>query len=252
MRLASSSSVISECCTPQEGCSTPRSLARKSGSATEPPSALQGDERLLAVERDRAVEVADRQDDDLEAPVLRAGHFSARRASEAPRRSSWELRVGPQRSRREDPGREAIRVSWVVLTRLSSKQVERLVDIARSVPLGPPRRLAPSARQRRLSDAARQSVVDAYQRGESMAALARLHEVRRETISKVIRDAGVLVRTQRAIDQEQIGEAGELYRKGWSLARLAERFGFDGQTIHTHLKRAGVVMRGPHDWRDLT
>jgi hypothetical protein len=82
-----------------------------------------------------------------------------------------------------------------------------------------------------------------------MAALARIYGVRRETISRIIRDASVQVRAQRAISPEQISEAAGLYRQGLSLARLAERYGFDGQTIHTHLRRAGVVMRGPHDWR---
>ena len=75
--------------------------------------------------------------------------------------------------------------------------------------------------------------------------------MRRETISKIIQDAGVAVRSQRVISPEEIAGAAALYRQGWSLARLAERYGFDGQTIHTHLKRAGVVMRGPHEWRDL-
>jgi hypothetical protein len=84
-----------------------------------------------------------------------------------------------------------------------------------------------------------------------MAALARLHGVRRETISRIIRDARVEVRAQRPISQGQISEAAELYRQGWSLARLAERYGFDGQTLHTYLKRYGVQIRGPHGWRDL-
>ena len=108
----------------------------------------------------------------------------------------------------------------------------------------------PPSRQHRLDAGQRLDVVQAYAGGGSMAALARTYSVRRETISKVIRDAGLQVRQQRAISQRQIDEAAALYREGWSLARLAERYGFDGQTIHTHLKQAGVVMRGPHDWRN--
>jgi hypothetical protein len=84
-----------------------------------------------------------------------------------------------------------------------------------------------------------------------VAALAKSYGVHRETISKVVPDAGVEVRAQRSISQEQIKQAAILYEQGWSLARLAERYGFDGQTIHTHLKRAGVVMRRPHGWRAL-
>lgn len=84
-----------------------------------------------------------------------------------------------------------------------------------------------------------------------MAALARRYDVRRETISKIIRSAGVQARSQRGINPAQVQEAAALYRTGWSLQRLAEHYGFDGQTIHTHLKRSGVQMRGPHDWRSL-
>jgi transposase-like protein len=141
----------------------------------------------------------------------------------------------------------------VVLTRLTSKQLERLVNIARSVPLahyGKPAQAAPR-RQRRLEPAEKAKVIQAYESGDSMASLARLYGVRRETISKVIRDAGIEVRVQRAISQEQTAEAAALYLQGWSLARLAQRFGFDGQTIRTHLVRAGVAMREPHDWRRL-
>jgi lambda repressor-like predicted transcriptional regulator len=83
----------------------------------------------------------------------------------------------------------------------------------------------------------------------SMAALSRKYGVRKDTISKIIRDGGVAVRPQREFSAEQIAEAAELYRQGWSLARLGERYGFDPQTIRTHLVRAGVVMRGAHDWR---
>lgn len=140
----------------------------------------------------------------------------------------------------------------VALRRLTSKQVERLVNVGRAVPIevSEPLELAPvSARQRRLSEVDRTAVLQAYQSGVSMAALARTHGVRRETISKIIRDSGVQARSQRAISREQIGEAAALYRAGWSLARLGERYGFDGQTIQTHIKRYGVQMRGPHDWQ---
>lgn len=142
----------------------------------------------------------------------------------------------------------------VALTRLPSKQLEWFVNLSRSVPIvrsGSPPPLH-SRRQRRLDASQRDAVARAYTDGESMATLARAHGVRRETISKIIRDAAVELRPQRGISHEQITEAAGLYRRGWSLARLAERYGFDGQTIHTHLKRAGVVMRGPHDWRGLS
>jgi lambda repressor-like predicted transcriptional regulator len=139
----------------------------------------------------------------------------------------------------------------VALTRLSLKQLERLVNIARAVPLARPTQPAKSrpTRQRRLNLAQKTAVRRAYKAGMSMAALSRKYGVRKDTISKIIRDGGVAVRPQREFSAEQIAEAAELYRQGWSLARLGERYGFDPQTIRTHLVRAGVVMRGAHDWR---
>lgn len=128
----------------------------------------------------------------------------------------------------------------VALTRLPSKQLERLVNlsvsgsIARSAPPTLPR----PQRQHRLDVRNRVAVVLAYAGGDSMAALARTNGVRRETISKIIRGAGDQVQLQRAISQEQITEAAALYRQGWSLARLAERYGFNGQTIHPHPSQA--------------
>jgi lambda repressor-like predicted transcriptional regulator len=137
----------------------------------------------------------------------------------------------------------------VVLTRLTSKQLERLVNICRSVPLAD----SPTAldrqkprRPRRLTDAQRVKVRIAYKSGASMASQARRFHVTRETISRVIRGAGLTIREQRNFSPEQIAEAVVLYRQGWSLAQLGERYGFDGQTIRTHLVRDGVVMRGPH------
>ena len=40
-----------------------------------------------------------------------------------------------------------------------------------------------------------------------------------------------------------------LYRNGWSLARLGEKFGVDDMTVRRYLLLAGVVMRSPHERR---
>ena len=142
----------------------------------------------------------------------------------------------------------------MVLTRLTSKQLDWFVNFSRSVPLAQspaPLQQPQPKRQHRLNAEQRQAVVQDYLAGASLAALARSYGVHRETISKILQEAGVATRVQRTISWEQITEAAVLYRQGWSLARLAEHYGFDGQTIRTHLVRSGVVMRGPQDWREL-
>ena len=36
-----------------------------------------------------------------------------------------------------------------------------------------------------------------------------------------------------------------LYRDGWSLAEIAERYGFTKGSVHKYLTRAGVSLRPP-------
>ena len=81
--------------------------------------------------------------------------------------------------------------------------------------------------------------------------LARQYNVRREAISKLLRRSGVTIRKLRTISEAQVDEAVQLYATGLSAARIADRLGFDQATIHNHLKKRGVTMRGPHDWHQL-
>lgn len=37
----------------------------------------------------------------------------------------------------------------------------------------------------------------------------------------------------------------ELYREGWSLAEIADRYGITKGSVHKYLLRAGVTMRPP-------
>ena len=87
----------------------------------------------------------------------------------------------------------------------------------------------------------------AYQAGASMAALARQYRVRRETISSIVRQAGLPVRMPLTISPEQVEIAVRLYDEGWSLERIGQQLKFDNETIRKHLKRCGVVMRSPND-----
>jgi lambda repressor-like predicted transcriptional regulator len=86
----------------------------------------------------------------------------------------------------------------------------------------------------------------AYGSGTTMAALAKDHGVKRETISHLLRRSGIPLRHTRVLDDVGIREASKLYTAGWSLARIGDHLGFDPETIRQHLKRHGVVMRSPH------
>jgi uncharacterized protein YjcR len=46
-----------------------------------------------------------------------------------------------------------------------------------------------------------------------------------------------------------LAEAVRLYGEGWSLQRLAERYGCDPETVRQQLRSSGVQMRKPWERR---
>ncbi len=81
-----------------------------------------------------------------------------------------------------------------------------------------------------------------------MRELAVRWQVHRTTVAGHLRRAVVELRRQ-GLSEEQLGEAVRLYGEGWSLQRLAERYGCDPETARAYLKRVGVRMRWP--WERL-
>ena len=51
------------------------------------------------------------------------------------------------------------------------------------------------------------------------------------------------------LSPDQVVDACRLYREGWSLARLGQKFCVDDMTVRRYLLLAGVVMRSPNGWR---
>lgn len=82
-----------------------------------------------------------------------------------------------------------------------------------------------------------------------MASLAKQFKVKRESISKLLRRAGVEIRQRRQMGQAEIDESVRLYQSGLSLEQTGSRLGWDHNTIYRHLKKRGVNMRGPNDWQ---
>lgn len=142
------------------------------------------------------------------------------------------------------------RQTWVVLTGPRSNLFWRLVNSLDSVPIAPSAETRPApARQFRFSQPQRQRVIKAYESGQTMASLAAEYKVKRESISKLLRRAGVAIRKPRQMTQAHIDEAAHLYSRGLSLEQIGAKLGWDHNTIYRHLKKRGVVMRGPNDWQ---
>jgi lambda repressor-like predicted transcriptional regulator len=74
----------------------------------------------------------------------------------------------------------------------------------------------------------------AYRKGTTIKELAMLRRLGLE-------------RRRPGLSDEQVDEASRLYPEGWSLARLAERYGVDDMTVRRYLLLGGVEMRSPHE-----
>jgi lambda repressor-like predicted transcriptional regulator len=105
-------------------------------------------------------------------------------------------------------------------------------------------RAEPSARQQQRRLTAREAVAVAreYRAGADMRLLARKYGVHRTTISGCL--------TRLAVPRHEVGmapgdvpEAAQLYRTGWSLARLSAKYGCTDNTVRARLLEVGVVMR---------
>ena len=77
--------------------------------------------------------------------------------------------------------------------------------------------------------------------------LARQYGVCRTTILHALQRSDVRVRS-RGLPQERVDEVAELYRAGWSLARLGEKYGCDDLTVRHALVLRRVCHRPRRGW----
>lgn len=137
----------------------------------------------------------------------------------------------------------------MVLTGTSSKQSSLVKRLAAELPalLARPAKQRPVRKrqvQRRLTAEEVERLVAEYQAGADMKQLAQTWAMHRTTVAAQLRKAGVELRRQ-GVPDERLQEAVRLYAEGWSLQRLAERYGCDAETVRTTLKLQDVRMRKP-------
>ncbi len=96
----------------------------------------------------------------------------------------------------------------------------------------------------RLTEPQLQQLVCDYEAGLNMRPLARKYGIHRLTVAAHLRRAGVELRYQGLADDE-IKAAAQLYRNGWSLQRLADRYDCTAETVRQALKAHSVTMRKP-------
>jgi hypothetical protein len=98
---------------------------------------------------------------------------------------------------------------------------------------------------RRLCEREIDDLVLKYRGGATIYELARQFGVHRVTVGKHLRSRGIETLSP-GLPATDVPRAEALYRQGWSLARVAERYGTSARTVRARLLGAGVVMRDTH------
>ncbi|RSM82576.1 hypothetical protein DMH04_25630 [Kibdelosporangium aridum] len=95
---------------------------------------------------------------------------------------------------------------------------------------------------RQLRPAEIGELVKHYQAGATVKVLAAQYGVSRGTVGQHLRSRGINTKPP-GLHPDEVPTAAELYRDGWSLARIAEKFDTSSNTVRARLLDAGVVMR---------
>ena len=102
------------------------------------------------------------------------------------------------------------------------------------------------ARKRLGPDAVSQLVAE-YESGTPTTELMAHHgRLGKGTVLRLTQDHGVKLPGQ-GLPAEELPQAIELYRNGWSLQRLGERFTCDAETVRKRPREAGVEPRDCHE-----
>jgi lambda repressor-like predicted transcriptional regulator len=100
----------------------------------------------------------------------------------------------------------------------------------------------PRQTQRRFTAAEADEIAEQYRAGQTMNQLARTYSVHRRTIAHCLLKQEVPLR-QVGLSPEHIAPAATLYRSGWSLARIGDKYGTTDMTVRRALAIHGVPIR---------
>jgi AraC-like DNA-binding protein len=98
---------------------------------------------------------------------------------------------------------------------------------------------------RHLRDNEVDQLVAKYEAGATVLELGELLGISRQTVGNYLRQRGIDTRP-RGLAPEDVGAAAVLYQRGWSLARIADRFDTSPNTVRSRFKEVGITMRDTH------
>jgi Homeodomain-like domain len=107
----------------------------------------------------------------------------------------------------------------------------------------------PRQRQHRLRADEVQNLIDGHRAGNSVHVLAKAFTIDRRTVSAILERNGIQ-RRYNLLDPDAVAEAVRLYDVGWSLARVADRFGVTARTVQNAFVNAEIPTRpvGTNQW----
>jgi len=95
-----------------------------------------------------------------------------------------------------------------------------------------------------------EELVRNWEAGMGVVELAALFGVHRHTVGRHLHVRGI--DTTEKLSSEELAEAATLYKEGWSLARLGDRYGISDGTVRTRLLEVGMTMRKRRGGRKKT
>jgi hypothetical protein len=130
---------------------------------------------------------------------------------------------------------------------LATRQLNDLIDKARSTPtVRSTTRIIPG-KVRKLTRNQIDELTSLYQSGSSTYSLAKVYRIRRDQVSILLKRAGVEVRPGQVakLSEKDKDRAAELYLSGLSLQKVGMQLGVTDNTVTKALEERGVKRRDP-------
>lgn len=87
-----------------------------------------------------------------------------------------------------------------------------------------------------------QQMIAEYEAGASLISIATARRMGKQTVSRLLSDAGVRIRRQ-GLDDVQVAHAADAYLSGQTTREIAEDLGVGHAMVWRALKRAGIELR---------
>jgi hypothetical protein len=128
------------------------------------------------------------------------------------------------------------------------RPVRHLLELAQTWPDSLPNWVpgqTPYRTMRQLRPAEIDELMAAHEAGATVYDLAARFNINRVTVGKHLRARGVDTKPP-GLHPDDVPAAADLYRAGWSLARISKKFGTTDNTVRAKLLEVGVIMRDTH------